>query len=203
MRNIGYFTLPVLVGVIMSIRDIVDPELQHYFDVLSIFLSKGQLLIETLPLLSLKVSTLVLLTHLRLISFGARAMLCSLATIWLCQASGRYSILERRLSHTICLGALGVILLFDSEAQWDDLQSFGCAAECVLLVVVWCATSPSALSSRWGLLDGLLVVAWLLGCNLTDLVTSSFITSLSRILRFLKSPNTKSRSDVSFVFSQK
>lgn len=198
-KSIGFWALPALIGVIASFRDVPDPELEHIYSVLGLFLSKGQFFLETLPLLSLKLSARATPAALSLIDRAARAGLGILAVCWLCRLRPRHGLLDQGVSCAICLS---VFLLLDQGSSKDAISCFSAVAECVVLGVVLCANG--AIKHLWlwhctGVFDALLVIAWLLGCNFFDVAASFCIVFVSNVVNFLAFAKTSIASDVSLA----
>lgn len=197
--RINLFVFSALFGIIGSSQEGTNPELQHIGKVLGSFLAKGQLFVENLPLISLKILTLNE-TTVPILGNIARLLLCAIATLWLDQKKSRHAVLERCLSLAICLSILGACSILQPRLQTDFMWSGRCIADLLLFIAVWSelntTAEPATFQSIIRRCDCLLVSSSLLGCNIFDLITASLIIFLLQTLSFFNSTELCHKSDV-------
>lgn len=172
-----------MVGVCGSLKYATDDEVQELHQTVSIFLSKGQLALETLPLLSLWARSTIPQWFLACIGVTCWAAISTLTV-------GRYA---RQLSRSHLLLLLFTISCYFitlqfymsiSAHQRDSMEDFCVVSEFITALVLLLINSPDAGASsskvlQSGLLQCLLLFSWSLGGNLSDLISSSVIVYLA------------------------
>ncbi|KAI0202300.1 hypothetical protein F4808DRAFT_421150 [Astrocystis sublimbata] len=160
-----------------------DANIEHFHDTLTLFLSKGQLSLELLPPLSLLIARLLSPLYLTAAGIIAKSLTILLQLHRIC---ANEKSLDGRLCMLLVSFALSYISSSVRNVHWTALHSCSSISDLILTVVSFRFTEDilSIESARWARgIDVMMAIAWVLGCNLGDVVTIFSVILFQRVAR--------------------